>query len=248
VRRNARHWRGKISRLPSTLSVGTPWILDLDATVKCLYGNQEGALVGYNPKKPGRPSHCYHNALMANTRLVLAMAVTAGNETAPLHSRPEIWDWLDVLPKAQHPPLLRGDIAYCNESVMREANVRDQPYLTKLRLTKNVKVLIKKLFRANEWENLEDKLTLSGWSRERRVAVLRRKLTGEILLNGRDELQNEFAFIEGDVPTARYEYAVLVTSTAYPIRRAEKSMAMGWFHDAGFGTLPTHGTHGRPRL
>ena len=37
-----------------------PWILDMDTTVKPLYGRQEGAVVGYNPKKPGRPSHCYH--------------------------------------------------------------------------------------------------------------------------------------------------------------------------------------------
>jgi Transposase DDE domain group 1 len=204
--------------------LSTPWILDLDATVKCLYGKQEGALVGYNPKKPGRPSHCYHSALMANTRLALAVEVMAGNETAPLHSMPGIWVWLDALPKEQRPALLRGDIAYGNESVMREAEARDQPYLTKLRLTKNVKMLIKKLFRANEWEDagqgwegLEDTLTLSGWSRKRRVVVLRRKLTGEMLLTGADERQNEFAFIEGDVPTARYEYAVLVTSTVYPV-------------------------------
>lgn len=148
----------------------------------------------------------------------------AGNETAPIHSMPGIWVWLDRLPKEQRPALLRGDIAYGNESVMREAEARDQPYLTKLRLTKNVKVLIKKLFRTNDWEDagqgwegLEDKLTLTGWSRERRVVVLRRKLTGEILLNGKDERQNAFAFIEGDVPTARYEYAVLVTSATYPI-------------------------------
>ncbi len=33
-----------------------PWICDVDTTIKCLYGHQEGALVGYNPKKPGRPS------------------------------------------------------------------------------------------------------------------------------------------------------------------------------------------------
>ena len=32
-----------------------PWILDVDTTVKPLYGHQEGAVVGYNPKKPGRP-------------------------------------------------------------------------------------------------------------------------------------------------------------------------------------------------
>jgi hypothetical protein len=36
-----------------------PRILDIDTTIKPLYGHQEGAEVGYNPKKPGRPSHCY---------------------------------------------------------------------------------------------------------------------------------------------------------------------------------------------
>jgi hypothetical protein len=34
-----------------------PWILDTDVTVKPLYGHQEGAVKGYNPHKPGRPSH-----------------------------------------------------------------------------------------------------------------------------------------------------------------------------------------------
>src|SRR5215469_12341995 len=34
-----------------------PWILDVDTTVKPLYGHQQDAKVGYNPTKPGRPSH-----------------------------------------------------------------------------------------------------------------------------------------------------------------------------------------------
>ena len=54
-----------------------PWIeaglgpLDIDPTValgqplKPLYGKQEGAVVSYNPKKPGRPSHSDHIYLMA---------------------------------------------------------------------------------------------------------------------------------------------------------------------------------------
>ena len=40
--------------------LGEPWILDVDTTVKPLYGRQEGAVVGYNPHKPGRPSHTFH--------------------------------------------------------------------------------------------------------------------------------------------------------------------------------------------
>jgi hypothetical protein len=202
----------------------TPWILDLDATVKCLYGKQEGAVVGYNPKKPGRPSHSYHSALMANTRLALAVDVLPGNETAPMHSMPGIWAWLDALPKEVRPAVLRGDVAYGSESVLREAEARDQPYLTKLRVAKNVKALIKTLFRSTAWEEagqgwegIEDTLRLAGWSRARRVVVLRRPLTGEMLLTGKNDDQELLAFIESAVPTKRYEYAVLVTSTSYEI-------------------------------
>ncbi len=173
--------------------LSTPWILDLDTTVKCLYGKQEGALLGYNPKKPGRPSHSYHSALMANTRLALAMEVMAGNKTAPMHSMPGIRAFLDALPKGERPALLRGDVAYGSESILCEAEACGQPYLTKLRLK------------------------LAGWNRARRVVVLRRKLTGEMLMTGKDKDQGELAFIVGEVPTLRYEYAVLVTSTQYEI-------------------------------
>ena len=167
---------------------------------------------------------------MANTRLALAVEVMAGNQTAPMHSMPGIWAWgaglgpLDSLPEAERPALLRGDVAYGSDAVLREAETRDQPYLTKLRLTKNVKHLIKTLFRSDDWEpagqgweGLDNTLTLNGWSRARRVVVLRRKLTGEILITSQDDHQEQFAFIAGDVPTARYEYAVLVTSTEHGI-------------------------------
>lgn len=62
-----------------------PWILDIDTTVKPLYGKQEGAVVSYNPRKPGRPSHSY---LMAGLRLVLGVEVKAGNEHTGSHSLP----------------------------------------------------------------------------------------------------------------------------------------------------------------
>ena len=98
---------------------------------------------------------------------------------------------------------------------MREAEARDQPYLTKLRVTKNVKHLIKTWFRSNEWEEagqgwegVANTLMLSGWSRTRRVIVL---------LTGKDDDQELFDFIESDVPTKRYEYAVLVTSMPHGI-------------------------------
>ncbi len=78
---------------------GSSWILDTDTTVKCLYGKQEGAVVGYNPKKPGRPSHSYHSYFMANTRLALKVEVKPGNETASSHSMAGLWELIESIPE-----------------------------------------------------------------------------------------------------------------------------------------------------
>jgi hypothetical protein len=91
--------------------LATPWILDVAATVTCLYGQQDGAVGGDNPKQPGRPSHSYHSALLANTRLALAVDVLPGHETAPRPSLPGIWARLEAVPNAERPALLRGDSA-----------------------------------------------------------------------------------------------------------------------------------------
>ena len=128
-----------------------PWILDVDTTVKPLYGHQEGAVLGYNPKKPGRPSHCYHTYSMASTRLVLDVDVSPGDEHASKHSAPGLWGLLDRLPRDLWPALLRGDRGFGNEEIMREAEARELPFLLKLRLTANVKRMIEKLASSREW-------------------------------------------------------------------------------------------------
>ena len=98
-----------------------PWILDVDTTIKPLFGHQEGATLGYNPKKPGRPSHCYHTYSMASTRLVLDVDVSPGDEHTSKHSAPSLWAFLDRLPRDLWPALLRGDRGFGNEGIMRQA-------------------------------------------------------------------------------------------------------------------------------
>ena len=75
--------------LDETPLLGVPWILDVDTTVKPLFGHQEGA--GYNPHKPGRPSHALHTYWVAGLRLVLDVKVKAGNEHASAHSALALW-------------------------------------------------------------------------------------------------------------------------------------------------------------
>jgi hypothetical protein len=77
-----------------------PWILDTDNTVKPLYGKQEGAVVSYNPKKPGRPSQSYHSYFMANTRMALGVEVEAGDKHT---GKVGLWKYLDSLPRELWP-------------------------------------------------------------------------------------------------------------------------------------------------
>ncbi len=154
--------------------LSTPWILDLDTTVKCLYGKQEGAVVGYNPRKRGHPSHSYHSGLMANTLLALRVDVLPGNESAPIHSRRTFWSWFDALPKEHRPTLIRGDIAYGSESFLKEAEQRNQPYLTKVKRSPMVKRLVRELFGESEWENAGQ-----GW--EGKESILRRRGRSQLI-------------------------------------------------------------------
>ena len=197
-----------------------PSILDVDTTIKPLYGHQEGAVLGYNPKKPGRPSHCYHTYSMASTRLVLDVNVSPGDEHASRHSAPSLWALLDRLPRDLWPALLRGDRGFGNEEIMREAEARALPFLLKLRLTANVKRMIEKLAPSREWvdagqgfEAKESKVRLVGWSRQRRVIVLRRRLKDAVGLSSSDDGgPPQLAFVEIGEATEIYEYSVLVTS------------------------------------
>jgi hypothetical protein len=72
-------------------ALNTPWILDIDTTIKPLYGRQAGAQVSYNPHKPGRPSHALHTYWVANLRLVLDVVVSPGKECEWLPGNAVFW-------------------------------------------------------------------------------------------------------------------------------------------------------------
>ena len=210
--------------------VEEPWAMDVDTTVKVLYGHQEDAKVGYNPQKPGRPSHAYHSYFIGNLRLVMDVEVQAGNQTASSFAQPELWSLLDGLAKSSHPTFLRGDCGWGNERAMDGAEQRKVPYLFKLKQSANVKKLIVKLL-GNEqwveagqrWQGLDAELKLSGWSQSRRVVVLRRAMPQPVEEEEKKSKKKAAKQLNLDLPEAMYrgvlyEYAVLVTSLTDEIR------------------------------
>lgn len=207
------------------LLLSEPWVLDMDVTVKVLYGKQEGAVRGYNPTKPGRPSHTYHTYTIANLRLVLDAEVQPGNQSASSYSSPDLWALLDRIPTANWPKFIRADNAFGTNDIMSEAERRELPYLFKLKMTSNVQKLIKRLERHQAWvpavygfEGQESTLKLTGWSKERRVIILRQRVENkdDIITEatGGTQLQLNFGDDEYNKNdrACSYKYSVLITS------------------------------------
>jgi hypothetical protein len=135
--------------------LGVPWILDVDTD------------------------------WVAGLRRVLE--VKAGNEPSSAHSAPALWG---LLGRDRWPWLRRGDADFGTERIMSRAEPEGVPYLFKLRSTRTVKRLIEKAMGEADWtaagQGGQGKAsTLQGWSRHRRVIILRRRLAGEVLVTDR---------------------------------------------------------------
>ena len=207
-------------------ALSTAWILDVDSSVKPLYGHQAGAQVGYNPRKPGRPSHVLHTYWMGNMRLVLDVEVQGGKTHAAKHGLPRLRTLLERLAAQERPALVRGDNAFGNEAVMVQMEELNQHYLFKLRQTAGVKRLVERQWERDDWcevgagfQAVEAELQLTGWSRARRVVVLRRSVKDSVIekhATACDGAQQLLHFADLKEATL-WEYAVLITNSDYAL-------------------------------
>jgi hypothetical protein len=123
-----------------------------------------------------------------------------------VHAKAALGRLLDELGD-KRPAMVRGDSGYGNEGVLLELEGRKQAYLLRLRQTANVQRLVARQFARSDWSRadskgcqmVEDQLQLQGWSRRRRVVILRQRIKGGI---ARERL---------------WEYAVMVSDMAYPL-------------------------------
>jgi hypothetical protein len=207
-------------------ALDSPWILDIDTTIKTLFGQQSGAEVSYNPHKPGRPSHAFHTYFVSNLRMVLDVVVSPGKQHSAAHARPGLSDILDSLNQGQRPALVRGDCGFGNEPFIAELETRGQPYLFKLRQTGGVKKLLMRQFARKDWTTpgpsdqgwsaVEDTLQLAGWDKSRRVVILRRKAKSDVALT-RNVAEGQMELLLPDQDVELWEYAVLVTNSGYAL-------------------------------
>lgn len=226
----AQQWMHKALQDSVIDALDRSWILDLDTTIKSVYGHQEGAEIGYNPHKPGRPSHALHTYWVGNLRLVLEMQLHSGKAHTSGHGKAGLSQLLDELGD-RGPALVRGDCGYGNQDIIEICERHNRRYLLRLRKTANVKRLIERLFNRADWsaaseasqgwQAIEDHLRLAGWSKERRVVVLRRRIQRDVALtqgtkDGQQQVLN-LCWDEVQEDAQLWEYTVLVTDVDYEL-------------------------------
>jgi hypothetical protein len=201
--------RYSLSRLRPVLMGHT---LDLDSTILCRYGEQEGSLKGYNPKKPGRPSHHPLVAFLAEGRRLLWATLRSGNSGSANGCVEFLKQALTVLPDGQRLGLVRADSGFFEKRLLEYLESQNLPYIIVARLTRIVRKLVIHQLPSTSWravargiEVADLEVSLPNWKTvKRRFVCLRQQIAERPQASGRRLI---------DCPG--YSYRVMVTSVPY---------------------------------
>ena len=125
--------------------------LDLDSTVFCWYGDQEGSLKGHNPVKRGRPSHHPLVAWLSERRRLLWATLRAGHAGTANGAREFLAHALTMLPVGHQIGLVRADSGFFVTTFLTALETRDLPYIIVARLTSTVRKLVIHRMPETEW-------------------------------------------------------------------------------------------------
>jgi len=184
--------------------------LDLDSTVFQRHGQQqEGALKGYNPGRPGRVSHHPLLAVLAEGHFVMHGWLRSGNSgtgrgvTEFLKEALALWGERGPLRVA------RADAGFFDKELFAFLEERKIPYIVVARFTKWVK---REVTRIVDWSALDDnyavgecEIKLMGWDKPRRFVAVRERIRLSRPSVGKKLI---------DLP--EYTFRVLVTSLSAP--------------------------------
>ncbi len=184
--------------------------LVLDSTVCTRYGEQEGARKGYNPTKPGRPSH---HPLKAG--LGCGYVVNLWNRSGNTHTAHQVAAFFDQtcleLPATLNVRRVLADSGFCEEGFLEHLEAAGRRYIVAMRLSDYVKLAIRQV---GTWgpvaagiEIAEAQVRLSTWKRERRMIFVRQHVPTRPKATGKQPAL--FAELED---YREYRYGAMVTN------------------------------------
>jgi Transposase DDE domain group 1 len=158
--------------------------LDLDSTVLCRYGKQEGSLKGYNPQKPGRPSRHPLVAFLAEGRRLLWAVLRSGNSGSANGCVEFLKQALGVVPSGHRIGLVRADAGFFEKRLLEYLESQELPYIIVARLTAVVRKLVIHQIPSTAWRVVargvevgDLEVSLPNWrSMKRRFVCLRQEI------------------------------------------------------------------------
>jgi hypothetical protein len=157
-------------------------IFDLDSTVVTVFGKQQGAEVGYNPKNRGKRSYNPLLCLEANSSYFWDAELRSGN-AGTWEGSPALLEttFVNVPPEIRE-LRFRADAGFGYDPVFKNLEAHRAEYAVVARLTASLKRLLPGLryARANAcWECAEGEFRAHGWRQARRIGVARRAIEEE---------------------------------------------------------------------
>ena len=167
--------------------------LDLDSTVFCREGKQEGAKKGFNPRRKGRNSHHPLLAVLAEAQFILHGWLRSGNTGAARGVVPFLQEALALLPEGTWLRTVRADSGFFDGAFLDFLEARQLPYVVVARLTRNLK---RECAGIKTWSDIDEHhqageftVQLFGWAKARRFVVVRERMRESKAAVGRQLLE-----------------------------------------------------------
>ena len=195
------------------------YTLDFDSTVMVREGNQEGAAKGYNPKRPGRPSHHPLLAFISDVRMIANYWLRPGNTSASTNYISFLDDTLSRL-QNKKVGLIRMDSGFFSGNIMNYLEDNQLPYIIACRFNNRIKY---RLTHETAWVEVTDGLDISettyksySWEKPRRIIMVMQEIQKRPMAAGKQIKQLEL--FEDEEDFGKYRYSCYVTNLILPAK------------------------------
>ena len=152
--------------------------LDIDSTVATVYGKQEGAEVGYNPTKRGRPSYSIKTAFIANNGDCVNLRLDGGKSHSKTGFKEFFEDNLRILPSNYNVAFVRLDKGFFGENTFEYLEEKGKRYVAAAKNTNPLRKIALSI-PDNEWEEVEKgtlylteiEYAYGTWKKKRRIII-----------------------------------------------------------------------------
>ena len=188
--------------------------LDMDLTVATVYGKQEGAEVGYNPTKRGRPSYSIKACFIANNGDCVNLRLDGGKSHSKTGFKEFFKNSLSLLPPNYKVSFLRLDKGFFGEDTFEYLEKQDKRYVAAAKNTKPLRKIASSI-PDDKWEEIEKnslylteiEYAYGSWEKKRRMIIKK-----SILPNPDYEKDERDIFGNPVESPFRIEYSFYVTN------------------------------------